>query len=651
MTADAPANDPEEITAEVVEEPVIPEEPAAPDAPATRHYTLASLVFLVLSLLVGAVAAIQLIVPFPNGVGPLGYGVSAPIAVDMFLYGWLTIGLAGALIHAVTRDGGGTPDERSAKLGSAVLALGVVAGSVGVALGFGEARRYLEYPLWADAVIVLGMLVVARSVTVAARRASADAGPARWYAVTAVWWFLLAFIVGNIPGISGVAGAIQVAFFRASITGLWLAAAGVAVVYHLIPRLAGRPAFTATRLSLIGFWSLAFVWAFTAPADLSFGPTPDWLGTIGVMFSIALLVPPLVIVTDVVLAMRGRWQRVEGYLAVRFLVLGAVLFLVWPVLNLTLAFRGSSGLTQYTDWVRAVEVTGFYGAFTAWLIAYVYVTAPGILGSAVHGRVARVHYFGTVLGLLTWIVASLVAGLTAGWTWVAAANEAAVPTVGAGWRNTINALDEVRVVAFVGLVVFTLAQLLFVATVLRRRGAMPETATVEAVLEPDPELVLLEPVSHGRLVTGAVALFAVAAAFVLVVPALETSSAEATIRADEWRAYPAGSVQAAGRAVYIQQGCWYCHTQVVRPIVTDVGLGPVSVAGDYVHETPVLLGHQRIGPDLTHAGSREGTDDPVWVAGFLRDPRSVRGYSTMPAYDHLSSADIEALAAYITGSK
>jgi len=103
--------------------------------------------------------------------------------------------------------------------------------------------------------------------------------------------------------------------------------------------------------------------------------------------------------------------------------------------------------------------------------------------------------------------------------------------------------------------------------------------------------------------------------------------------------------------VYLREGCGYCHTQQVRPIVTDVGLGAVSVAGDFASESPVLLGVERIGPDLMHAGSRSPTNSQTWVVGHLQDPRRDRAWSIMPSYDSLSSTDLWALAAYLESQK
>jgi cbb3-type cytochrome oxidase subunit 1 len=615
-----------------------------------RPYLLAALGSLALALVLGLVAAVQLVFPDIFS-GPLGYGRIAPAAVDLFHYGWLTIGLGGILLFAIGRLGRvEIVGERVAAGSLGLLALGVVLGTAALIAGKGSARPLLEYPLLVDGVLLLGMLGLAVTVTRTSSRASADLGPVGWYAVAASWWLVLVFALGNLPGLGGVPGAIQAAFFRAGFTGLWLAAAGVAVVYFLIPRISPRPSFAATRLSLLGFWSLAFVWPLTAPASLTYSPAPDWLETVGVVFSIALAVPVLVILTDLVLAMRHRWSVAAADVTLRFVVLGGVLFALFPVVNLILALHSSSSVVGFTDWVTASDAVLWYGVFTLWLAAAVHRVLPEVSGRAASLSSVRLHYALTASGLVVWIFALLTAGVIAGWTWVANANAAEIPAAGEGWFNTAEAVRWLGPVRLVGFTVYVLGQLWFVVAVTRGRPVVQAAPlVVGAPAEPpDPELLLDHPVPSGRVRGGAVLLFLFAAAFVGAVPVVEMELADATLAADTGRLVAEGSVEERGLEIYVQEGCVACHTQEVRPIVTDVGLGPVSQPGDYAHDPQPLLGTVRIGPDLMRAGLREPTSDAAWVAAHLADPRAARPYSLMPSYDHLSDDDLDAVAAYVT---
>jgi cbb3-type cytochrome oxidase subunit 1/mono/diheme cytochrome c family protein len=615
-----------------------------------RPYLLAALGFLALSLVLGLIAAVQLVFPDLFS-GPLGYGRMAPAALDVFLYGWLTIGLGGILLFAIARLGRvEVAGERFAVISLGLLALGVVLGTAALVAGIGAGRPLLEYPLAVDGVVLLGMLGLAVTVTRTSSRSTGDLGPVGWYAVAASWWLVLVFVVGNLPGFGGAAGAIQAAFFRAGFTGLWLAAAGVAVVYFLIPRISARPPFVATRLSLLGFWSLAFVWPLTAPAALTYGPAPDWLETVGVVFSIALAVPVLVILTDFALAVRHRWQVASGDVTLPFLLLGAVLFALFPLVNLMLALHSSSAVIGLTDWVTASDVVLWYGALTLWLAAAVHRVLPEVSGRAASLSSVRLHYALTASGLVVWVFALLTAGVVAGWTWVANANAPEIPAAGEGWFNTAEALRWLGPVQLVGFAVYALGQLWFVGATLTGRPVEQAAPLVVGApdVPPDAELLLDHDVPSGRVRAGAVLAFLFAVAFVAAVPVVEMELADPTLAADTGRLIAAGSVEERGLEIYVQEGCVACHTQDVRPIVTDVGLGPVSQPGDYAYDPLPLLGTVRIGPDLMRAGLREPTSDAAWVAAHLADPRAERPYSVMPSYDHLSDDDLDAVAAYVT---
>lgn len=182
----------------------------------------------------------------------------------------------------------------------------------------------------------------------------------------------------------------------------------------------------------------------------------------------------------------------------------------------------------------------------------------------------------------------------------------------------------------------------------------PIASSPTAVPQPAPIAVAVErkaaPVIEGReeswvaLVAGAVGLFLIAAVFAFLLPALSATPASPP---------PSGisDLGLEGRQIYVAEGCWYCHTQQVRPIVSDAKLGPVTDAGDLASFAPDTLGIQRVGPDLAHAGSREPTNDAEWLSEFLRDPQSVREGTLQPAYDHLSESELTALVQYLLESR
>ncbi|MDX2342264.1 MAG: cbb3-type cytochrome c oxidase subunit I [Acidimicrobiia bacterium] len=649
--------------------------PAASSQSVARHHLAASLGFLIVGVLMLAVASVQYAAPeLLSGSGALSYGRLRPAAIHFLLYGWLTLGLIGAFYYAVPRlVGVKLTDPMIARIGFVLMSVGYAVGGLAILFGQTEGARYLEAPPVADLIVLLGMVAMSHSIArTISRRTSRDRSPAEWFILAAVLWLVGLHVIGNLnmlsllatifysqpPVLHGINSAILAGFYKAGIIGLWAATASVGILYFLVPRLVGLTEFKATRMSVVGFWGLGIAWAFTGSAELTFTAIPDWLETIGVMFSLALLLPVATIIVDITTFLRGRTAGVsdKDRYSLNLVYLGLGLFAAVPVLNLMQALRASGGVVGYTDWVYGVEILAILGAFSSWLFAYVYHVAPAMV-TADARRVQKWHGWLTLAGLAIAVFAMLLGGVVTGFTWAGGEAGGAV-AVGDGFESTADAMWNFgfAIARIVGLVIFALGQALLFAYATVAWFLEPDR---DSVLTADPQLdaggqevndeLALNPGSEPtwRRV-GSIALAAGIGVFTLVVflPALEAESATPSILADESRLYVDDSDSAAGRDIYISEGCVYCHTQSVRPIVTDLGLGAVSVSGDYAHEEPVLLGVARMGPDLMHVADRGGT-----TVDHLKDPREERPWSTMPSYDYLSAADLEVLVAYVNGLK
>ncbi len=154
-------------------------------------------------------------------------------------------------------------------------------------------------------------------------------------------------------------------------------------------------------------------------------------------------------------------------------------------------------------------------------------------------------------------------------------------------------------------------------------------------------------VTLGILVPGAMLLLIIAFVSTAVLPYMEEIAPTS-------KGAPYTDKQLMGRWIYVREGCWYCHTQQVRPVRADAGEGEVSQPGDYVNDYPHVLGTERTGPDLAHVG---GEFEDEWHKNHLTNPRpltpeeedmpgKVAG-SVMPSFSYLSPEEMDALIAYI----
>ena len=138
---------------------------------------------------------------------------------------------------------------------------------------------------------------------------------------------------------------------------------------------------------------------------------------------------------------------------------------------------------------------------------------------------------------------------------------------------------------------------------------------------------------------GSVLILAAVVAVVVVLPYYHTNQTQPS---EIFR--PRTNAEAAGRQIYIENGCVYCHSQSIRSIDWGLGAERIADAGDYVADRPILLGSQRTGPDLSQQGG-EHPDD--WHKAHFVNPRYTSPLSIMPAFEFLGEKKLDDLTAYV----
>ena len=103
---------------------------------------------------------------------------------------------------------------------------------------------------------------------------------------------------------------------------------------------------------------------------------------------------------------------------------------------------------------------------------------------------------------------------------------------------------------------------------------------------------------------------------------------------------PYTPLEQAGRNIYMREGCYVCHSQMVRPFRDEVErYGPYSLAAESMYDHPFQWGSKRTGPDLARVGGRYSDE---WHREHLKDPRAVVPESVMPPYAFLAEHDLDA---------
>lgn len=104
------------------------------------------------------------------------------------------------------------------------------------------------------------------------------------------------------------------------------------------------------------------------------------------------------------------------------------------------------------------------------------------------------------------------------------------------------------------------------------------------------------------------------------------------------------TLEVSGRKIYMANGCMYCHSQYIRPEDWDLGAERIAQEGDYIKDTPVLLGSERTGPDLSQAGGEHPND---WHVAHFTNPRFTSPESIMPPFKFLGDSSMDLLIQYI----
>ncbi len=399
----------------------------------TRKRNSAALGFLVtgsawfvVGTLYGLFSAIHLVAPeFFNNVPALVFGRTRPAHVNTVLLGFVASVLVGAALYyvpALLR----TP-LWSERLGWASLVLwnaAILSGPVGFAFAWTQGREYAEYIWPADVCVVLSFLgILVNLVMTTARRQENTLYVSVWYALGAVVWTAAVYPIGNVmwhPATGAMPGLIDSVFlwfYGHNVVGLLLTPLAIGVAYFVLPRVAKAPLYSHV-LSLVGFWSLIALYSHIGGHHILQSPIPNWLKTISVVDSVAMIVPVFTVLANLWLTVRGSGGKVWSSPAGRFVMAGSLWYLLVCVQGPVQSLPAVQRVTHFNNWTIGhahVGVLGFAG-FIA--LGGLWHVLPMVCGRRVYSPKLVNLQFGLVLfGLMGFFLVLTAAGLIQGSAW------------------------------------------------------------------------------------------------------------------------------------------------------------------------------------------------------------------------------------------
>jgi cytochrome c oxidase cbb3-type subunit I/II len=615
--------------------------------PLIRAWLWSALVWLTIIPIVGLLLSIKFHNPeFLGNLPGWTFGRLRPVHVNGVIFGSFTTTFLGLLYFYVPRLCGVRMYKEEWGWWLLWLWNGFIfIGSISFMMGYNsglEAGEY-EWPLNILRFVVLGLVGV-QVVGTIFRRKERRFYVAMWYTVAALVWTLMNLILGNVvlkyaERVEGVNSAALHGLYIHYVVGLWLTPAGLALIYYFLPTSAKNPLYSH-RLSLLGFWTLAFFYPFVGIHHYMYSPIPHWNQVIAVVTSMALIIPVWAVIVNWFGTVSGRWGPVLGGVdsdsyAAKFLLLGAVYYLLGCFQGSTEALFRLQQLTHFNDFVIAHSHLTVFGAMVNWAIGGLYYVWPRVTGRKLwSSRLASWHLWLTIAGFTVMALGLTAQGFIQG----------SMLEYGANFVDTIKEMKPWWVTrTLAGATMDVGLLLLLIECYKTAREGEPLQQEYSSAPRPEDEAIRSVPKQGWLENPPTVALVAGFGFFMLAVlvqgiipflsPGTRVTTVEDVVTKKLVQVADYTPLELRGRHVYIREGCWYCHSQYVRPVTGESQRwGPVSQTGEYAYDHPHLFSTRRIGPDLTRVGRKYGDD---WHIAHHWKPREIVPDTIMPSFPWL----------------
>jgi cytochrome c oxidase cbb3-type subunit I/II len=633
-----------------------------------RLFFLAAIVWAVVGMLVGVAIAAMLFMPSLNLAPYLTFGRLRPLHTNAVIFAFCGNIIFAGVYHSSQRL------LKTRLFSDAISAfhfvgwqLLIVAAALALVTGNTQGKEYAELPWVLD--VVIAVLWVAFAVnlfgTIAIRR-EAHLYVAVWFYIATVVAVAILHIgnsiavpyslLGSYPAYGGVKDALMQWWYGHNAVAFFLTTPFLGLMYYYLPKAAERPVFSY-RLSIMHFWSLVFVYIWAGPHHLHYSAVPEWASTLGMLFSLVLWMPSWGGMVNGFFTLRGAWHKLREDPILKFMVVAVTYYGMSTFEKPMMSIKSVNAVSHFTDWTIGHVHAGALGWNSFISFGILYWVVPRLWKTELYSkRLATVHFWVATIGLILYQVSMWVAGITQWAMWRAFEPDGRL--VYPDFIETVLRLVPMYWVRLVGGLLFFSGLLMLVWNVVRTI----RTAPADYAAEPEvhaPPLVwdfaapgavtpantydhalyrLQHTVRHGihRALEARVVLFTVLTALALAVGSLVEALPMFLVKsnvAEIASVRPYTPLEVVGRDIYIREGCYNCHSQLVRPFRYETErYGEYSKAGEYVFDHPFQWGSKRTGPDLHRVG---GKYPSLWHVRHMARPDSTTPGSIMPRYPHL----------------
>jgi len=501
---------------------------------------------------------------------------------------------------------------------------------------------------------------------------------------------------------SGAQDALTQWWYGHNAVAFFLTTPILGIMYYFLPKAADRPVFSY-RLSIVHFWALVFIYIWAGPHHLLNTALPDWAQSVGMLFSLMLWAPSWGGMLNGLLTLRGAWHKVRTDPVLKFFVAGVTFYGMATFEGPLLSIKSVSAIGHYTDWIIGHVHAGALGWNGFMAAGMFYWLVPRLFGTKLHSqKMADWHFWLGIFGILLYVASMWVSGISQGLMWRAQTADGGLQyTDWSAILQDKQWLYIIRSVGGgFFLIGWLLMSWNLIATAMSGRATTIETEVTVVRTAPLPgepstaRLVFSKPVILCFLGLGAATMFAMPSiglavlGFVLLaavimfaagmlfrsthqgrhtwhemiesrplafsvltliavligglfqlLPGLITDKQVPLAANGEVCVEPYTALELTGRDIYVREGCYVCHSQMIRPFRDEqLRYGAPSRLEESMWDHPFQWGSKRTGPDLARVGKKY---NEAWHWDHMENPRNVVPLSIMPSYPWLYGDRVE----------
>lgn len=626
-----------------------------------KQFAFATIIWGLIGMTVGLWVALQLVFPVLNfNTDFTTFGRIRPLHTNAVIFAFVGNGIFMGVYYSLQRLCKARMfSDRLSKIHFWGWQLIIVAAVLTLPLGYTTGKEYaeLEWPI--DIAITLIWVVFGWNMfgTIIKRRER--------HLYVAIWFYIATFVTVAVLHIvnsfelpvsflksyswyAGVQDALVQWWYGHNAVAFFLTTPYLGLMYYFIPKAANRPVYSY-RLSIIHFWALIFLYIWAGPHHLLYTALPDWAQSLGVVFSVMLLAPSWGGMINGLLTLRGAWDQVREDVVLKFLVVAITAYGMATFEGPMLSLKNVNAIGHFTDWIIAhvhVGALGWNGFLTFGIL---YWLIPKMFKTKLYSRkLANWHFWLGTLGILFYAIPLYWAGFMQSLMWKEFTEEGMLK-----YPNFLETVVQIRPMY----IARSLGGTLYLAGVILMTYNIFKTVRIGSFVANEPAeapALVKKYTSHGKehwhrwIERKPVQLMVFSLVVILIggiiemVPTFLIQSNVPTITSVK----PYTPLELQGRDLYVKEGCYTCHSQMIRPFRSETTrYGEYSKAGEFVYDHPFQWGSKRTGPDLHRVG---GKYPDSWHYNHMLDPTSMSPGSIMPSYSWLLDNDLDTAS---TGAK